>query len=476
MKTPLKLGVLTLAIAATLAPVIAAAPDRWGAYDFAYQSVGDARVKPVQVFDDGRTTYFQFRAGEAVPAIFAETQAGPVLLMPSAEGPYIKVPSTPRHFTLKMGRASSRVSYAAAPRAEAPALAPANATASGTAPGAVAPALINPVASRPHSTIGAYLPRSQQSEYLPPASPGAASATPTAQGPAPAPVPPAGLLAAAAPIQGLPADMFRQPPPRPTLERDSYSTPVRGDLVDWNQGAEKVTEISLAFPTNGAKVSAAALKAIRNAVQAAKASTRFEVIGLDDSGLKEKLAEGRAAAVASALVGAGAARAAVTTKSSSESRSAGNGLWVGAVLRVIDTGNGRPAPGTDQRESAAIDVAWVAQRLRAGELSPAEAISMLQKANQAAAVVPRTSAVPPVWHVRKADETVERLLGRWAREAGWRLVWLSGPTVPVVGESQFSRPDIVQAVDYVINQVRSAGHQIQATAYLGNRTLVVKGE
>ena len=31
-------------------------------------------------------------------------------------------------------------------------------------------------------------------------------------------------------------------------------------------------------------------------------------------------------------------------------------------------------------------------------------------------------------------------------------------------------------VDYVISQVRASGHQVQATAYLGNKTLVVKGE
>ena len=44
--------------------VLANAPQRMGNYDFSYESTGNPKVLPVQVFDNGTYTYFQFRAGE----------------------------------------------------------------------------------------------------------------------------------------------------------------------------------------------------------------------------------------------------------------------------------------------------------------------------------------------------------------------------------------------------------------------------
>jgi hypothetical protein len=68
---------LLLAGFLTLQPVQSSGPDRMGGYDFSYQAIGDQRVKPVQVFDDGRNTYFQFRSGEPIPAIFADSSPAP---------------------------------------------------------------------------------------------------------------------------------------------------------------------------------------------------------------------------------------------------------------------------------------------------------------------------------------------------------------------------------------------------------------
>ncbi len=463
------LSILSLSLALT--PVIGAAPDRWGSYDFAYQSTGDVRVKPVQVFDDGRTTFFQFRSGEAVPAIFAETPGGPMLLMPVSEGPYVKVPSTPRTFLLKMGQASSRVTYANAPRIEAAPMVAALPPQALVAESAAVPVVT--AATRQQGSVGTSLSKVVGTEGPVVAAPLLQVALAPAQ--AQPATPPAGLLAANQPIQGLPSEIFRQPPPRPSLERDSYSTPIRGDLVEWNDAAEQVKEIPLAFPTDGSKLNTAVAKAVKAVVQNANASTRFEVVGHDDGGLKEKVAETRAATVVSALISAGAARWAISSRVSAGTREISKGQWVGATLRVIDVPKPKSTASMPSN-AAAIDVSYVAQRLRAGEISPSEAVSLLQKANQAAAVLPRLSPVPPIWFVRKSDETVERMLGRWTREAGWRLVWLSAPAIPVIGDSQITRPDLVQAVDYVISQMRASGHQIQATAYLGNRTLVVKGE
>jgi hypothetical protein len=115
-----------LALASVLAgwcamPAYGADPARVGSYDFSYLLGGDARAKPVQVFDDGRSTYFQFRAGEAVPAIFAVSDGAPRFIVPSQEGPYVRVPEVHGRFMLQIGRAQASVVHAGAdPRADAP--------------------------------------------------------------------------------------------------------------------------------------------------------------------------------------------------------------------------------------------------------------------------------------------------------------------------------------------------------------------
>jgi len=459
-----------LAIALAAASARSPAAESWGSYDFSYAVSGDVRVRPVQVFDDGRDTFFQFRVGEPMPAIFADTEGGPVLLLAVIDGAYVKVPSTPRTFVLRRGGAESRVRATQAPRATSPAAAPAPARVpASSAPLAVAQ---DERASPTQTRIGAYLP---QDTGTPDAGTGGASPPHKPASPALAVAPPSRLLAARQPIQGLPAELFLRLPPRATLERDSYSIPIRGDLVDWTEASERVREHALTFPADGSRLSPAAARTVKAAVQAAGSTTRFEVLGHDDSGLKEKVAQGRVAAVTAALLAAGAARGSVQSRISAETRQVGAGQWLGATLRVIDAPASR-ATGQLPGSAQAVDLSYVAQRLNSGAISAAEAVALLQRAHQASAVVPRLSAVPPVWQVRRSDETVEKMLQRWTREAGWRLVWQSAPAVPVTGEAQISRPDIVQAVDYVISQVRAAGHQIQATAYLGNRTLVVQGE
>lgn len=81
-----------------------------GRYDFGYLPQGDARVKPLQVFDDGERTYFQFRSDSPVPAIFVGN--GREMLMPFRDGPYVVVAARPREFTLALGLARATVVHA----------------------------------------------------------------------------------------------------------------------------------------------------------------------------------------------------------------------------------------------------------------------------------------------------------------------------------------------------------------------------
>jgi hypothetical protein len=72
-------------------------------YDFGYEINGDPFVSPLQVFDDGQVTYLQFQRTDVLPAIFAETLAGLVLLTPRSEPPYVVVGGVENRLVVKMG-------------------------------------------------------------------------------------------------------------------------------------------------------------------------------------------------------------------------------------------------------------------------------------------------------------------------------------------------------------------------------------
>ncbi len=411
-----------------LVPATGSGQDRIGAYDFSYQLSGDARVKPVHVFDDGKHTFFQFRSGEPVPTIFIEGAVGTQLLVPQLEGPYVKVAAVSDGFALRLGFGAAKVAYIGGVRR---------------------PATMTPPAT----------PTVPEPQRRPQATP-----------------PSIRMLAASQPVYGLPREMLVPTRPRIALEESSYATPLKGDAVEWMSTPEAWREHQVPFGKDSARLTPAAQKLVRSVVADARAGTRFEVIGRDDAGHKESLAEARARAMTAALVTAGAGRANVQQKTTAELKEAGNGMFYGVTLRVQE-------PGSQRATSMRYDEASVLQRLRSGALAPHEAGTLLAAANDsprpsfpervagAAPAIPN----PVVWAVRKSDATLERMLERWARDAGWTLVWQGGPTVPITGEATLSRPDYLQAADYVVNQARAAGYRMRATAY-SNQTLVISEE
>lgn len=424
-----KLALPALVAGLLLLPVTGAGQDRIGAYDFSYQLTGDARVRPVHVFDDGKDTFFQFRTGEPVPAIFLEGPSGAQLLVPQLEGPYVRVAAVSDGFALRLGFGTVKVAYIGGVRRRT----------------TVAPPAM-PAAPEPY----------RHPETTPP---------------------PVRLLAASQPVHGLPRDMLIPTGPRIVLEEGSYATPLKGDAVEWMTASEPWREHQFAFGKDSVRLTPAAQKLVRSVVTDARPGTRFEVIGRDDAGHRESLAEARARAVTAALVGAGAARANVRQKTTVEVKEAGNGMFYGVTLRVLD-------PGSQRATSLRVDDASVLQRLRSGALAPPETRPLRAAANGS----PRTSAFPErvsgaapaiptpvVWSVRKSDATLERMLERWASDGGWTLVWQGGPTVAITGDATLSRPDYLQAADYVVNQARAAGYRMRATAY-SNQTLVISEE
>lgn len=60
-------------------------------YDFDWRMSGATEIRPYQVFDDGKRIYLQFDDPKRVPAIFADTPGGLVLLRWRPEPPYVVV-------------------------------------------------------------------------------------------------------------------------------------------------------------------------------------------------------------------------------------------------------------------------------------------------------------------------------------------------------------------------------------------------
>jgi len=79
-----------------------------GQYDFGYAIRGDRPARPAQVFDDGNgKVYFQARANQAMPAVFAGKALGLLVLQP--EGQYYTARTSASEFTLVLGGARAVV-------------------------------------------------------------------------------------------------------------------------------------------------------------------------------------------------------------------------------------------------------------------------------------------------------------------------------------------------------------------------------
>ncbi|RZS86520.1 TcpQ domain-containing protein [Pigmentiphaga kullae] len=102
----------SLVCGAVTAQVLPAAPAGVdGAFDFSYRIAGDKRVAPVQVFDDGRQTYLQFRVGQVLPAVFSVGPQGERLAPVAWQGGYAVVAGTAREYLLRIGEVVARAQY-----------------------------------------------------------------------------------------------------------------------------------------------------------------------------------------------------------------------------------------------------------------------------------------------------------------------------------------------------------------------------
>jgi outer membrane protein OmpA-like peptidoglycan-associated protein len=356
-----------LAFAATATPAGLQTSASIGRYDFAYLPQGDARVKPLQVFDDGEKTYFQFRTDGPVPAIFAGY--GREMLLPYRDGPYVVVAARPREFTLALGLAQATVVHA-------------------------------DVAAGAQPRIGD--PRGDSVLSHP------------------------GLLQPARYDAG-------------NAMQSSYATPLRGDVIAWQDTGRSVEQ-----PVLFAEGSAALSKSVRSALPRLAArigpDTQVTVIGRDDASLKEDLAQKRASELRKALIAEGVPSANIRTQVGVEVgdpvSSGGKMLWASTIRWNA------PAPREQTAERYLPQPTSESQR------------------GQVAVAVPTT----PKFELKADDGTIGAAMQRWAKASGYELVW-DAMEVKLTGTSTVQAGDFLAAVKRVVGDLQKLNYPVSPQLY-----------
>ncbi|WP_126285584.1 transglycosylase SLT domain-containing protein [Burkholderia stagnalis] len=167
------------------APAAPAPAGPAGAYNFGWTVSGADAAKPIQVFDDGAKVYVQFSDMKRVPAIFADTPAGRVLVPWEPQFPYAVIARPAQALIFQLGAYEARAQRGAA-GSPLPAGGPAMTAA------ASAPQTANKPAGAARNTASAdalwYVTKSSAGPTsLPAAAPTAATASVPSPAPAPAP-------------------------------------------------------------------------------------------------------------------------------------------------------------------------------------------------------------------------------------------------------------------------------------------------
>ena len=426
------------AIALFSAPsAIGSVGQRVGQYDFTYFSSGDQRATPVQVFDDGKGTYFQFRAGDAIPAIFSNKDGKVSFLVPDYEGPYLHVGETAGRFTLQLGRSQAQVVYGGSGREDTPAI-----------------EAVNKYGMRtPYQGSGYPLNSNVK------------------------------LLASLGNTLALTSG--------DAVEANSYATPVKGDRVSWKDCEVESTERQVYFGLGSPTITPQAFKLLQASIPDFKGATSITVIGRDDSSEKEGLEKARANALRDALLKMGVNADRITVKIGVMGQQKDK-LWPSdiRVERVIPTPIARPAEGGDDRSKL---VSSVENLVRAGVLPRDQALQILRKSGDsrlpgtsvALPQVPdpltqsaiKSSEVPAAgFDFKAADKTVGGSIRRWAAATNYQVVWDAPLTsdAPVTGDVVIAATGMKEALEKVIAALNRKGYDLQATLY-SNRVIRFSG-
>lgn len=387
MKFPLKQLLGSLCILAVTFSAQGEVPKRMGNFDFAYEISGESKLRPLQVFDNGSWTFFQFRAGEAIPAIFASQSGAMVMLLPEVEGLYTKVPGVSNKYALKIGVAMGEVIH------------------TGDRTGQV---LTSP-ASRVSGTNATLSQSPTLSKSV------------------------------------LSGDISY----RIALDTNSYAMPIKGDLAEFPKndapstqtGDLKKVETDIPFSVGSSKLGRGGVRLVKEYALEFKPGGSVLLIARNDSAEKQTLADKRNKSVVDLLVASGVPRKAISFKNTDE---------------VLGTAASSAAKGVSL------------------SVFPSSQFAV-SAANAGVRHTGFQEVAKSSWRMLEKDQTVQRVLQRWADEAGWRLIWKNGPEIKIVGDAELVRDGFVSAADYLISQSRSFGHRINGKVY-SNKVLIISGD
>lgn len=430
-----RLGRVAAAVAAIglMLPTLAADAVRVGAYDFSYATAGDVSARPIQVFDDGRSTFMQFRPGTAIPAIFSTKTGAPQLVAAVLEGPYVRIPDVHGSFVLQAGRAQAQVLHSGGVRAEAPRL-----------------SVNTPEGKQPH-VPGSPYPQGAQVV---------------------ASIPPVPMTPDNAPV--IVDDR---------LERNSYATPRKGDRIVWQEREPKREEAHVWFPRGSAVLGPEGRRTVATLARAG-GRARFTVIGRDDDTYKEGLDRQRAHALRDALVKAGAGEDRITVRTGIVGKGRGS-TWSSDLIVETESADVE-APGTsgvvsnlqalvragvlrqDQAEAIAAN--------RGAVMRPAPATGVQASAVSAlgAPAAPAAPATIPSggFTLTASDKTVQGAIRRWAAALNYQLVWDAPARLDaaILGDVAIPGSSIQEALNRLLAGLGEKGYALDATVY-ANRVI-----
>ncbi len=393
-------------------------------YDFDYM-VQSTSINIVQVFDDGKSTFFQLAPDARVPAIFADTGEGFKFTDMEMFGPYIKVPFTSKRFMLKINNAVARVAYVGDKQKETS-----------------APSI-----------------RSFKTSQLPGFE----------------------TVPAIMPNEFIGGAWGRDAKQETRLNTHSYSDRMRGDSLAWTELPTAMPEKQLQFKYGTTRISGMNSKQFHAMAKTFTDAVQVELTGFDDGSEKESLAKERVEAVANALAAAGISRDVIKTKTS---KSVASGSAKGSVLGVTITGYkaNKYLPHTPKpREKLSNVVASNPQAnsieritadMKSGKITPAEAKDALSQVNQVPVVASEKSKEVIVWNLKREDANVQSMFARWAKNSGYEVVFNEFPTIPVNGDSTFESKDLLTAIEYVLSQSKLAGIDVPAPKLYSDNVIV----
>ncbi len=220
----------------------------------------------------------------------------------------------------------------------------------------------------------------------------------------------------------------------------------------------QVEERAVAFPAGSASLSPRTQAALQALAQEIGEEAQVTVIGRDDDGSPQGLAEARAKMLSAALRAAGIARSNITVSY-------------------------EPVPGVASAQSPMPShIRWA----KPGQAERAPAVPVTASPEASAPAAPqaslarpepaRVAAPPPASRVRSAnrfdilssDGDVATTLRRWGGEHGYQVVWDAPMSAPVTGELTLDAKSLPEAVGQVLFGLQKAGYPVQAHQYPNN--------